>query len=226
MIQLKGYKAGLIRCIIPDDMSERQLLEEFSKIVEEGKSILDGSEVLMEMQKRNFSPSLITKIWKAFVEPSNCTVSAWICDDEETKYRLSRLGIKVEADEKHKTKQIVTENRKSEQLNSSYIHTGNLRGGQKIEHDGDVFVLGHVHMGSEIFANGNITVFGRLQGLVHAGCSGDNSKAVFVRALESGQVRIGTKAGIIDTKSSFWGKPVVVSLNKAEEVLVADWPSI
>ncbi|MEG1642321.1 MAG: septum site-determining protein MinC [Synergistaceae bacterium] len=232
MIQLKGYKAGLLKCIVPDDISERQMIDNFLEIVENAQNLLDGNGVIMEMNNRIFSPSLIAKIWKSFVEPSNCNIIAWICKDEETKQKLNALGLETEIKEAQKQKDIrnrfsLFSNDTDQNLQKeSYIHAGNLRGGQKIEHDGDVVVLGHVHMGADIIAKGNITVLGKLQGIIHAGCDGDNTKKIFVRSLESGQVRIGSKAGWIDKNSEFWRKPVVISLNSAEDVLVANWPII
>ena len=66
-------------------------------------------------------------------------------------------------------------------------------------------------------------MIGRLNGLVHAGCGGSDEMTVVTRSLEAGQVRIGTKVGIIDRDSLFWGKPVTIRILE-NEVLVAPWP--
>lgn len=52
-----------------------------------------------------------------------------------------------------------------------------LRGGQLVEFPGNVVVVGDVHIGAEIFAEGNIVVLGQLKGRAFAGTSG-NDKAV------------------------------------------------
>lgn len=237
MIQLKGYNAGIIKCIIPEEMSEQNLLDAFPDIIGDAGLILKDSEVIMDMGHRAFSLTLISQIWKDFVEPSGCKVLVWNCEDTKTRNQLEKLGINCDISSLEKM--CVPMQQKIQDVSETepntedacepaacYIYTGNVRGGQKIEHHGDLIILGHVHIGSEILATGNITVLGKLQGVVHAGYRNDNTKAVFVRSLETGQVRIGTKAGLINVNSEFWGKPVVVSLNRAEDVLVTDWPQM
>ena len=58
-----------------------------------------------------------------------------------------------------------------------------------------------------------------------AGCGGDNSMSVSACAMEAGQIRIGSKVGIIESSSDFWGKPTVVTVIN-DEVTVTDWPII
>ena len=66
MIQLKGRKAGLLRCIVPSDISEKQLLDEFAEVIEKGNGLLQGNSIIIDMQDRVFTPSLVVKIWKSF----------------------------------------------------------------------------------------------------------------------------------------------------------------
>lgn len=225
MIQLKGRKAGLLRCIVPSDISEKQLLDEFAEVVEKGNGLLQGNSIIIDMQDRVFTPSLVVKIWKSFVEPTGCVVAGWHCDDESSLKCLSSLGIKIESEEEYKQTAPAPKSKKSTSSEPGVFYTGNLRGGQKLIHNGDVIILGRVHVGAEIHAKGHIIVLGKLSGLAHAGCYGDNSVSVVAHSLESTQVRIGTKAGMIDKSSDFWNKPAVISISN-DEVLVAGWPTI
>ena len=59
--------------------------------------------------------------------------------------------------------------------NKDVIIKRTLRSGQKIVHDGSVVILGNVHESAEVTAAKDIIVFGRLEGVVHAGCFGDLS---------------------------------------------------
>lgn len=222
MIQLKGRKAGLLRCVIPSDISERQLLDELADTVKKGGKILSGNNVVIDMQDRVFTPSLLVKIWKCFVEPSECKVVSWYCSDESSSKCLSDIGVKMEDEVVKVPLQLNKKN--IDTIEPSVFYTGNLRGGQKLIHNGDVIILGRVHIGAEVHAKGHVIVLGKLGGLVHAGCDGDNSVSVVAYSLESSQVRIGTKAGMIDKTSDFWSSPAVVTVNK-DEVLVTGWPS-
>ena len=70
---------------------------------------------------------------------------------------------------------------------TTYINQ-TLRSGQILESDGNVVVIGDCHPGSEIRAIGDITVWGVLSGIAHAGIKGNvNAK---VRALKMNAVQI------------------------------------
>ncbi len=73
-----------------------------------------------------------------------------------------------------------------------------LRSGQKVEHSGDVLVLGDVNKDAEIIAVGNIIVMGTLRGIAIAGALGDESAVVVALRMEPQQIRIGKKIAISD----------------------------
>jgi septum formation inhibitor MinC len=66
-----------------------------------------------------------------------------------------------------------------------------LRSGQRVCHNGHLVVIGDVNPGAELVADGDITVWGALRGMAHAGASGDLNAEI--RALKFGsiQLRIG-----------------------------------
>jgi len=66
-----------------------------------------------------------------------------------------------------------------------------VRSGQVIRHTGHIVVIGDVNTGSEIIAGGDIVIWGRLQGMVHAGAMGDNSAVVCALDFSPLQLRIG-----------------------------------
>ncbi len=66
-----------------------------------------------------------------------------------------------------------------------------LRGGQTIHYAGHVVVMGDVNPGAEIVAAGDVMVWGRLRGVVHASASGDDEAIVCALRLAPTQLRIG-----------------------------------
>lgn len=219
MIQLKGKMAGVLQCVVPDDIDEEAVLREFSELASAGAKLLSGSGVVMDMKGRPVDFDLIGKISEVFVEPSGCRIISWIVLDAASFETLKKSGLPL--GEPKATKRGVS----SAVDMPGLLFTGTLRGGQKIEHDGDVIVAGHANTGSEIMAAGHVVVLGWLKGLVHAGCNGDNNMSVAARSLEAGQVRIGNKVGLIDRSSPFWGKSSIFTVSD-EEVLIAEWPAI
>lgn len=66
-----------------------------------------------------------------------------------------------------------------------------LRSGQVLNSDGNVVIIGDCHPGSEIHAVGDVTVWGVLSGIVHAGCRGNINAKVRALKINAVQLRIG-----------------------------------
>jgi septum site-determining protein MinC len=67
-----------------------------------------------------------------------------------------------------------------------------LRSGQTIEHPGAVIVIGDVQPGAQLIAGGDVVVWGRLAGVVHAGVLGDQPAVVCALALQPTELRIAS----------------------------------
>jgi len=65
-----------------------------------------------------------------------------------------------------------------------------LRSGHSVKHPGHVTVIGDVNPGAEIVAGGNVVVWGRLRGTVHAGAQGNESAMICALDLSPTQLRI------------------------------------
>jgi septum site-determining protein MinC len=65
-----------------------------------------------------------------------------------------------------------------------------LRNGRMVHSDGHVVVLGDVNAGAVIVAEGDVIVWGRLRGVVHAGAGGDETAVVCALHLAPTQLRI------------------------------------
>ncbi|HOG47114.1 MAG TPA: septum site-determining protein MinC [Anaerolineae bacterium] len=66
-----------------------------------------------------------------------------------------------------------------------------LRSGQVARHEGHVAVIGDVNAGAEIIAGGDVIVWGKVRGIVHAGAMGDENAVVCALYLAPMQLRIG-----------------------------------
>ena len=66
MIHLKGMQTGIMRCVVPEELSEKKILEEFEELSINAPKLLEGSSVVMDLQGRSFGAALVAKIWKYF----------------------------------------------------------------------------------------------------------------------------------------------------------------
>ena len=78
----------------------------------------------------------------------------------------------------------------AEKLPTLYLRK-TIRSGQSISSDGNIIVIGDVNPGAEIIAKGDITVWGILGGIAHAGSDGNNYARIRALKLNPVQIRIG-----------------------------------
>ena len=71
-----------------------------------------------------------------------------------------------------------------------YIFRGTLRSGQVFRHAGTIMLIGDVNPGAEVISGGDIFVWGRLRGIVHAGAMGNERAVVCAIDFEPIQLRI------------------------------------
>ena len=66
-----------------------------------------------------------------------------------------------------------------------------IRSGVEIRHEGTVVIRGDVNPGGSVVADGDILIWGRLRGIVHAGARGDDRAIIMALEMEPTQIRIG-----------------------------------
>ena len=114
-----------------------------------------------------------------------------------------------------------------------YIYRGNLRSGQSIRHAGAVVILGDVNPGAQVISGGDVLVWGRLRGTVHAGAMGDARTIVAALDFEPVQMRIARHIAMTPKGASnnpgywFWkressGKPEVARVID-NQIIVDPW---
>ena len=79
--------------------------------------------------------------------------------------------------------------RETEKLPTLYIQR-TLRSGQSITSDGNIVIIGDANPGSEIIAKGDITVWGVLGGIAHAGSAGNQYARIRALKMNAIQLRI------------------------------------
>ncbi len=80
--------------------------------------------------------------------------------------------------------------RETEKLPTLYIQR-TLRSGQSIKSEGNIVIIGDVNPGSEVIAKGDITVWGILGGIAHAGSDGNSYARIRALKMNAIQLRIG-----------------------------------
>ena len=95
----------------------------------------------------------------------------------------------VEEDKTNSEEEVNARN-EIENLPTLYVKK-TIRSGQSISSDGNLLIVGDVNPGAEIIAKGDITVWGILSGIAHAGSDGNNYARIRALKLNPVQIRIG-----------------------------------
>lgn len=125
-----------------------------------------------------------------------------ISNEEISKYILLDTGdVLPEGAEEHSTD--------TKTLPTLYINQ-TLRSGQTVNYEGNILIIGDAHPGSEIIATGDITVWGILGGIAHAGSQGNVTSKVRALKLNAIQLRI---AGLYARRNDTLNVPYVQKTN-------------
>ena len=84
-----------------------------------------------------------------------------------------------------------------------------LRSGFRVSTHGHVVVIGDVNPGAEIIADGNVVVWGRLKGAVHAGAGGNVAAVVCALELNPTQLRIADLFYVPSSKKRKSGAEII-----------------
>ena len=139
--------------------------------------------------------------------------SEGLLPEETSKYILLDTGaVLPEGIEENSTN--------TESLPTLYL-SQTLRSGQTINYEGNILIIGDAHPGSEIVAGGDITVWGILGGIAHAGSNGNITAKVRALKLNAIQLRI---AGLYARRNDTLNVPYVQKTDEftPEEALIED----
>lgn len=97
-----------------------------------------------------------------------------------------------------------------------------LRSGRSVYHEGDVVIVGDVNAGAEVMAAGDVLVWGRLRGLVHAGALGDETAVICALDLNPTQLRIADQIAIAPQEPNRNPQPEQASI-KEGQIIAERW---
>lgn len=216
-VTVKGVDDKLIISIKDSNWTDgnknlREYIQDNKKFLEKAKIILNVKDLVIR------SNDLFDL--RNFLNDNEVFLTSIISTQEETNTSANLLGLKNQLTEK--TKPIPRKDINTI-LKPASIVRKTIRSGMIIEDECDVIVMGEVNPGSVIKAGGNIIVWGKLLGEVHAGKNGDYSS--IVAALEMNPSLI-TIAGVQFEGSKRKAKEPEVAVIKDNNIQIYFWKNI
>jgi septum site-determining protein MinC len=175
-VSVKGVDDKLVVAIQEANWTDgnnslRDYINENKRFLENAKIVLDVKDILI---KSNDLFDL-----RNFFNDNQILLTSILSTQEETNTSADLLGITNRNTEK--TKPIPKKHNSLIERTASIIKK-TIRSGVLIEESNDIVIIGEVNPGAVIRSEGNIIVWGKLLGEVHAGRAGD--KTAIIGALE------------------------------------------
>ena len=202
ILELKGEGEHL-RLIVPRGLKGRGARAQAGAFLEKAAAILKDAPVVVEIKGEGWGRDDIFSIVETVLLPAGASVLSWSPEGEDVRSWMKREGFALfsPAPETEAPAPV-------RPVAESLVVDESLRSGRKVEHDGDVMVLGNVNEGAEVFAGRSVLVLGRLRGLAHAGLTAPEEAFIVSGHFEANQVRIGDRISYMTEDCPWWNKTV------------------
>lgn len=217
-IQIKGLRDGLLITIGDGEWEalETALLEQ----VHIQGSFFQGARIALDVGTQNLQVNDLVALRDKLSEQE---ISLWavLSESPTTEKTAQLLGLATRIsiprpEEKH---QFAVDDLSDE---TALFLDKTLRSGTRIEFPGHVVVFGDVNPGAEIVAEGNVIVWGRVRGMIHAGAKGDTSASICGLDLSPTQLRIADEvSAVLEPQDN--PQPEVASLNENGKLQSVPW---
>jgi septum site-determining protein MinC len=203
-VRIRGIREGLLVSLSEGDYED--LLASLADELVAKKNFLQGSRVTLEVGTRRLDEAQLVHLQRLMVENG---LELWtvLADLEVTRTAARQVGLGTRragsnTDLEGNALRPETNNtqpaapRPEATPPAALLLKETLRSGRLVYHEGPVIVVGDVNPGAEIIAAGDVIVWGRLRGLVHAGALGDGAAVICALELTPTQLRIADQIAI------------------------------
>ncbi len=192
LIAIKGISEGLLISLSPTEKWQ-SVTDELAARIDDQPAFYTGAAIIVELGARPVPKYELSSL-KALLERRGLSLSMVRSESDTTRQSAIALDLKtsdngqptVEARRGAETAAVNPE----ETGTRGVIFRRTLRSGRTIHSEGHVVVFGDVNPGAKVIAAGDIVIWGKLRGTVHAGALGDESAVVCALDMNPNQLRI------------------------------------
>jgi len=219
-IKIRGTRRGLSITLGEGDW--QQLLYELDKRLGQADAFFQGSHVSLYTGKRDMDQQGLQELITVLASHSIELVSLQTASEVAAE-AAQALGVRLALPEVTSAQPGIRA--PTEELSEGFLLRRTLRSGQSLRHPGHVVVIGDVNPGAEIIAGGDVVVWGKLRGMVHAGALGDDKAIVCALELAPTQLRIGSYIAISPNETGSQSvQPEIASVVNGQ-IVAEPWPS-
>lgn len=233
-ITIKGIRDGLL-VAINGQPSYEEINQLLTSEVTNKRDFLRGSRVVLDVGGRLLTLPQLTH-WQEMFAQNGMALWAVLSEREATREATRDLGLATRLPGSNMDLQgngrpdpAVTPAALSKSGEKSGMAPGNalllketLRSGRAVYHEGHIVIIGDVNPGAEVVAHGDIIVWGKLRGLVHAGAMGERTAAVYALDLSPTQLRIADQIAITPKSNKHHPMPEMAMI-RDNQIVAEAW---
>lgn len=205
-VEFKGIREGLLVTLSEGDWPtlEQSLFEELDRKGE----FFKGAKLILDVDAHSLNAASMGKLRDQLAD-QGLALWAVLSRSPLTEQSAQLLGIATrihepEPESEYEEYDEIIEEEQTRAEDGAIFVKRTLRSGANVSHSGHITVIGDVNPGAQVIAGGNVIVWGRLRGMVHAGAQGDEAAVVCALDLSPTQLRI---AGHIAIPPEQQGQP-------------------
>jgi septum site-determining protein MinC len=217
LVQIKGIRDGLL-ATFADAAWEDQCNALLSQ-VDERPAFFQGARLALDVGPQVLKVNDMVDLRDRLSE-RNMTLWAVIGESPVTEHTSQLLGLATRISKPRPEEQkheVITDD-------TALFINKTLRSGKRVEFPGHVVVMGDVNAGAEIIADGNVIVWGRVRGMIHAGAKGNRSASICALDLSATQLRIADEVSAV-LKPQKNPKPEIANINSEGRLQAELWHS-
>ncbi|HVO43587.1 MAG TPA: septum site-determining protein MinC [Aggregatilineales bacterium] len=218
-IAIKGIREGLLLTIDPGG-EWAELTSRLAIRIDQQRGFFKGARVALDVGSRPVRPHELDSL-KALLTKREVTLWAVVSDSATTQNSAHNLGLETSLITRQEQLE-VPEIKSDEDGEAGLVISHTLRSGRSVHYDGHVVVYGDVNPGAAIVAGGNVIVWGRLRGTVHAGAHGNEDAVVCALDLAPTQLRIAGYITIAPDDKRRKPRPEIASV-RAGRIVAEAW---
>jgi len=219
IVQIKGIRDGILATFTDAPWEEqcRALITQ----IRERAAFFQGARLAMDVGNQPLKVNDLVDL-RDWLSEKNITLWAVISDSPTTEQTSQLLGLatRISKPRPEETRHVLD----GVASNTALFVSKTIRSGTRIEYPGTVVVFGDVNPGAEIVAEGNVIVWGRVRGVIHAGAKGDRSAFICALDLSANQLRIAEQSSAM-LKPQKDPKPEIATINDEGKLQSELWHS-
>lgn len=216
LIHIKGIRDGLLVSFgeAPWDELKQSLIVQ----IDERPAFFQGARLAMDVGTQALKVNDLVEL-RDLLSERNVSLWAVVSESPTTEQTAQLLGLatrisKPRPEEKKQFVDVADE--------TALFLYKTVRSGTRIEYPGNVLIVGDVNPGAEVVAEGNVIIWGRVRGMIHAGSKGNRNAIICALDLSPTQLRIADEvsAALKPQKNPI---PEIASINPEGKLHAEPW---